>query len=83
MTDIKYDTNIASHKNIITIVISLIITYTICSNKGKKRNKKPFKIFSKSFNFISELWTGLGLEKEADKEAENKVKIEKAEIIHL
>ena len=85
MKNIKCDENIISSKNIITAVISLLITYILCKNKGKKKKKKTLKTFSKSFNFISELWTSIALKKETDKVKKDTfpVSIEKAEIIHL
>lgn len=85
MACVKYDTNIKSKKNIITVLISLVVTFLHCSSKGKKRKKKPFKTFVKSFNFISELWTSFALKKKTDKIKKDTfpIKIEEAEIIHL
>lgn len=89
MINAKYDTTIKSNKNIITAIISLAITYILYknkgNNKGKKRYKKPFKIFSKTFNFISELWTSFALKKKKEKICEDTfpIKMEEAEIIHL
>lgn len=85
MADIKYDTNIINKKNIISSIISIVITYILCNAKGKKKHKKPFKTFSKSFSLISELWTSIALKNKADKVKEDTfpVKIEKAKIINL
>lgn len=85
MSNLKYDNNILSIKNIIITIISLIITFFLCKMKGKKRKKKAFKTFFKSFNFISELINSYSLKKKANevKKDTSTIKIEKAEIIHL
>lgn len=85
MADVKYNANLASNKNIITAVISLVVTYMLCKNKGKKKKKKVFGTFAKSFNLISQLWMSFALKKKSEKVKEDTfpVKIEKAKIINL